>query len=324
MRLADAFLRRDWLDVGQGHQLHLAQYGNPNGIPVLYLHGGPGAGCHEEELRIFNLSNYRVFLLDQRGAGLSQARNYLRNNDLQGLVADIERVRHWLECDALCLAGGSFGATLGLIYSALNPKNVLAQVYWGVFSPSDHGRDWLYGSQGAARHFADAYRQFVGVTAADGTCVDALLSDYHLGLHRGAGQQLASYVQAWLQWEQALALPKGYHALPAHVTAEDGAERLARIELHYAQQHYFEAQILLKSYLARVTAPTRVLQGEHDWVCPPQFLAQYQSLFSNPVFTYQVVNQGYHSLADISMFSAVSRAVSDMAASVAVNSNAKV
>ncbi|MCD8475383.1 MAG: alpha/beta fold hydrolase [Shewanella fodinae] len=142
-------LSRQWLDVGDGHLLHLLQYGNPDGIPLLFLHGGPGSGCHTSDLALFDLQRFRMLLLDQRGAGLSQPSARLAYNDVLHLLTDIERLRHWLGLERWCLAGGSFGATLGLIYSGLCPQRVLAQCYWGVFVPSTAGRSWLYGSQGA-------------------------------------------------------------------------------------------------------------------------------------------------------------------------------
>ncbi len=126
-----AFLRRDWIDVGDGHVLHLAQYGNPNGIPLLYLHGGPGGGCAGEELKLFDRDSFRILMLDQRGAGRSRPKGELRHNDLQCLLRDIEAVRLKLNIESWCVVGGSYGATLGFIYSGLFPDSVISQVFWG-------------------------------------------------------------------------------------------------------------------------------------------------------------------------------------------------
>ncbi len=112
---------RDWLEVGGGHRLYLAQFGNPEGIPLLYLHGGPGAGCNLEELALFDLRRFRLLFLDQRGAGLSRSEKGLAQNHFQGLLDDLESVRKALRLPRWCLAGGSFGATLGLVYGRFIP-----------------------------------------------------------------------------------------------------------------------------------------------------------------------------------------------------------
>lgn len=299
------FLRRDWLDVGQGHQLYLVQYGNPDGVPVLYLHGGPGAGCSEAELALFDLTRFHVLLLDQRGAGLSRATSKFEHNDVPSLIADIEYVRQWLGLPRLCLAGGSFGATLGLLYSALNPTRVMAQIYWGVFVPSQAGANWLYSTYGAAARFPMKYESFsFGFGSRD-----VILQHYLAAMHSEDAAIQGRAITAWLQWEQMLALPNQ----PQFITNEYGAKNLAQTELHFALHNYFDAHRLLKDFMGRIVAPTTVIQGERDNVCPPHLFQQYQSLFRQGVLAYQLVNLGYHSLADDKMFAAVRAAIAGLA-----------
>jgi proline iminopeptidase len=305
-----SFLRRDWLPVAPGHQLHLAQYGDPEGIPLLYLHGGPGAGCSEEELRLFDTSAFHVLLLDQRGAGLSVPFGRLEGNDLQGLIDDLEYVREWLNLPWLCLAGGSFGATLGLIYSGLYPERVRAQVYWGLFNPDGLGRDWLYGNSGAAAAFPSEYAAFSqGLIPRPDT--DSLLDDFYQRFAAPGPELRQLNVSRWLCWEQALAFPGGQRG-PIDTEVADS---LARIELHFARHNYFDAANLLQQALPQIRATSWIVQGELDWVCPEQLLSPILDGLTKAAVQYLRVSGGYHSLADFRMFTAVHKAIAEMATS---------
>jgi proline iminopeptidase len=294
-------LSRQWLDVGDGHLLHLLQYGNPDGIPLLFLHGGPGSGCHTSDLALFDLQRFRVLLLDQRGAGLSQPSARLAYNDVLHLLTDIERLRHWLGLERWCLAGGSFGATLGLIYSGLCPQRVLAQCYWGVFVPSTAGRSWLYGSQGAAKRFPVDYRGWRD--SVSGASEAELLQAYAQTL-----QTEERAVTAWCRWERILAHP--WTLLPADYSITDRS--CALIENHFACNHYFEAYTLMRATLNRWPQSTQLLQGEEDWVCPTFLLQQLLAEQQSPV-TLQLIRGGHHSLLDTRMQQAVIAAIAQMA-----------
>ncbi|NMH66292.1 alpha/beta fold hydrolase [Shewanella salipaludis] len=288
-----SLIRRDWLAVGEGHELHLAQYGNPKGVPLLYLHGGPGAGCSVDELSLFDGRRFRILLLDQRGAGLSRPSGELAHNDLEALLADIEKVRLWLGVRRLCLVGGSFGATLGLIYSGRHPDRVLAQVYWGLFIPSRAGLEWLYGQEGAAVRFPQAYGALLGESDCDSAA--ALIAHYYAGVTRAAADTRLAYVRRWLEWELALALPGA--VVPRSLLAQARAQALARIELHFAHQGYFAANEHLFEIWAGITAQTQILQANQDWVCPPHLARQFQRLMPQPRISYREV-AGHHLLAD--------------------------
>ncbi|MCL1075731.1 alpha/beta fold hydrolase [Shewanella dokdonensis] len=295
-------LSRQWLDVGDGHLLHLLQYGKPDGIPVLFLHGGPGSGCHASDLALFDLQRYRVLLLDQRGAGQSQPSGKLVHNDVLCLLTDIERLRHWLGIERWCLAGGSFGATLGLIYGGLCPQRVLAQCYWGVFVPSAAGRSWLYGSHGAAKRFPVDYRGWRNPVT--GTNETELLQAYAQALQA----QERRAVAAWCRWERTLAHP--WTLLPADYSVADRS--CALIENHFACHHYFAAYTLMRATLNRWPPSTQLLQGEQDWVCPPFLLQQLLAKQQQPV-ALQLIRGGHHSLLDARMQQAVIAAIAQMA-----------
>ncbi|MGI2065892.1 alpha/beta fold hydrolase [Shewanella sp. MF08487] len=300
------FIRRDWISVGNGQKLHLAQYGNPQGIPLLYLHGGPGAGCDISELTLFNAEQYWILLLDQRGAGQSLPLGDLSHNHLNGLICDIEAIRLNLGIERWCLVGGSFGATLGLIYSGLFPERVIAQVLWALFIPSKAGIDWLYGYDGAARLQPAAYRLFSGNSSMPVPLTE-LLDDYQQGLSSVDTVQRHYYARSWIQWELKLAgarlvLPR---QLPETVLA------LADIELHFARHDYFNAMSVLQRVTPRVKARSVLLQGMQDAICPAALLQHFLAEQEHAI-TLITVNDGAHMLNSESLFLAVTAEIHAM------------
>ncbi|AQS38488.1 prolyl aminopeptidase [Shewanella psychrophila] len=302
------FIRRDWLDVGDGHQLHLTQYGDPDGVPVLYLHGGPGAGCMSDELSLFDGDNCHVLMLDQRGAGRSKPLGSLDKNNLLELLKDLEKVRSWLGISAWCLVGGSFGATLGMLYSGLYPDRVLSQIYWGLFIPSEDGTNWLYSNKGAANLFTDEYLAFTAV-APFCSNVEQLFETYRIGLNDNDADIRHQYTHAWVAWESALAMPAS-ELFPGD---ESTSKSLAEIELHYASHQYFGAYSLMRDISAGIQARTLILQGEMDWVCPTQIVENFLTQCGNDTINYSVIKSGYHGLADDKMFHEVVYAIREMA-----------
>jgi len=122
-----------YLPVSDGHQLWVAEYGNPNGLPAVFLHGGPGAGCESYHPRFFDPEKYRIILFDQRGSGRSKPHASLEANTTQHLINDIETLRKYLNIEKWVVFGGSWGSTLGLAYSEAYPKHVLGLVLRGIF-----------------------------------------------------------------------------------------------------------------------------------------------------------------------------------------------
>ncbi|MGS0679922.1 alpha/beta fold hydrolase [Shewanella sp. 125m-7] len=301
-------LSQAWLDVGDGHQLYVAQYGNPNGLPVLYLHGGPGAGSCTEDLSLFDLSIYHVILLDQRGAGRSRPRGELKHNNLSNLLADIERVRCWLDIQQWRLAGGSFGATLALLYSACYPNRVISQVLWGLFIPNPTGIEWLYGATGAARRFQVEYRAFTE-GAKKTQQLSGLFTHFRARLEDECFEIRQDSAQRWLSWEIAL-------AYPCNMASEVNApfsQSLARIELHYVANDYFGAFEKLIAKLPLIQCQTYVLQGEMDWVCPFNVLQTFFKGRASQLIEVAEIKAGYHALADVKMAKAVMDAIRKMA-----------
>ncbi|MDR8525518.1 alpha/beta fold hydrolase [Shewanella fidelis] len=301
-------IRQNWLNVGQGHQIYVAQYGNPDGIPILYLHGGPGAGCSIADLALFDLSIYHVILLDQRGAGRSRPRGELKHNTLQHLLSDIESVRCWLNISRWMLAGGSFGATLALIYSAYYPSRVLSQVLWGLFIPSDDGIAALYGQSAVASVFKKHYQQFTGRCDAD-VDLAQLFAEYRAGLNHQCADIRQEFAMRWQRWEMTLAYP--CHMFKSRNTAF--SQSLASIELYYVANNYFGAFAKLSQQRPLIQCRTHILQGEFDWVCPMKLLKNFLQQQQTPLLTVTEIKGGYHALADAKMAKAVINAIREMA-----------
>ncbi|MEZ9820562.1 alpha/beta fold hydrolase [Shewanella sp. 10N.286.45.A1] len=299
-------ISRDWLTVGDGHELYIAQYGNVDGIPLLYLHGGPGAGCSTEELALFDLSVYRVIFMDQRGAGLSRPRGELKHNNVSKLLTDIEQVRQWLGISTWALAGGSFGATLGLLYAAAYPSRVIEQVLWGAFIPSEESIQWLYGQQGAARLFSSEQLDFSVVATTD---TQQLFTSYRDGLEHQCASVRQDFTRRWLSWEMALAYP----GCKQYKENTNLSQVLASIELYYVANNYFAAFEQLCDSLVNIQTRTVIIQGELDWVCPVGVVFSFLQDHNNQHINLVEIKGGYHALADIKMTRAVVSAIREMA-----------
>ncbi|MCF7698586.1 prolyl aminopeptidase [Loktanella sp. M215] len=254
------------LDVDDGHKVYVEQCGNPVGIPVVVLHGGPGGGCSPAMRRYFDPAVFRVVLFDQRGCGRSRPHASVVANTTWHLVDDIELIRKTLGIDRWIVFGGSWGATLALIYAQAHPTRVAALALRGVFLMTQPELDWFYGG-GAGRFWPDLWDRFVQLIP-EGERGD-LIAAYHRRLFSGDMMTETKYARAWAQWENALA------AMDSDgVTGEspaDYARAFARLENHYFQHKGWldaDHQILaLTDRLAEI--PGVIVQGRYDMICPP-------------------------------------------------------
>jgi len=151
---------RHRIAVDSPHELYVEESGNPEGIPVLVVHGGPGGGCEDYHRRFFDAERYRIILMDQRGAGRSQPLAELEGNTTQALVADMEVVRNFLGIDKWILFGGSWGSTLSLVYAQTHPECVSGLVLRGIFLCRPEDIEWFY-QYGACRVFPDYWQDFL-------------------------------------------------------------------------------------------------------------------------------------------------------------------
>lgn len=285
-----------YLPVGDDHQLYVEESGNPKGMPVVVLHGGPGGGSSPMQRRFFDPEQFRIILLDQRGAGQSRPLASTQNNSTSHLVADLEKVRDYLNIDQWMLFGGSWGVTLALAYAVSHPARVLGMVLRGVFLCRQRDMDWLYTEHGAARLFP---REWRSVNAAVADQAGTLLDRYATML---AGDRAREFARHWCNWEAVLA---GMAPLPAG-PGDDDELCMATQEVHYFLNQGFLDIPLLEACAGSVL-PVEIVHGDRDFVCPLDQADALHQVLPNSVLTR--VSGGSHSASHPAIANALVEAV---------------
>ena len=255
------------LAVSPVHNLYYEQCGNPQGRPVVFLHGGPGGGLVEVYRRFFNPSAYRIVLFDQRGSGQSTPHASLVENTTWHLVSDIERLRERLGIESWVVFGGSWGSTLSLAYAQTHPERVRALVLRGIFLCRSKEIRWFY-QEGASAIFPDVWEEYVRVIpeAERGD----MLTAYHRRLTSDDEAVRLEAARAWSIWEGSTSKLFPDADLINHFGEEHMALQLARIECHYFMNNaFFETENYLIENVGRIRhIPAVIAQGRYDVVCP--------------------------------------------------------
>jgi len=254
------------LAVDDRHALYVEESGTARGIPALFLHGGPGAGCEPYHRRFFDPTRYRVVLFDQRGAGRSIPHADLSDNTTWHLVADIERIRELLGIERWLVFGGSWGSTLALAYAQTHPERVSALVLRGIFLCRDDEIRWFY-QEGASRLFPDYWADFVA-PVAPGDRHD-MLGAYHRLLTGTDDIARMAAAKAWSTWEGRTATLLPNPSVVNHFGDPHVALSLARIECHYfVHQAFLRPGQLLEDAARLAGIPTVIVHGRYDVICP--------------------------------------------------------
>ncbi len=247
------------------HVMYWEQSGNPAGIPVVFLHGGPGAGATPVHRRFFDPVAYRIVVFDQRGAGRSEPQGSLEDNTTQHLIADIEALRIRLGIDRWLVFGGSWGSTLALAYGEAYPERCLGFILRGIFLGQKRELDWfLYGMKTV---FPEIWGRLIGLLEPGER--DDILSAYHSRLLNPEKAVHLPAARAWSAYEGACStlLPS-----PETVAAFSGdalAYALSRIETHYFVNDLFMEDSALLDGIDRIRhLPGVIVQGRYDMVCP--------------------------------------------------------
>ena len=295
------------LKVDQVHTIYVEEAGNPRGIPVIFLHGGPGSGCNENHRRYFNPKKYRVVLFDQRGCHRSKPAGETTNNSTSELLQDIERIREHLGIEKWLVFGGSWGATLGLLYAQAHPSRVLAMILRGTFLARQKDLDW-FARQGASMIFPDYWRDFTEIIPAPER--DNLVSAYHLRVHGADRKTREATALAWSKWAGRIVT----YLLPgAEYTPGDVNKTVHEvlIETHYAKHRYFIAENQILDNADQLPAvPTRIIHGRRDLTCTLD--ASWSLHQALPDSELVIVNEGGHLAGEPVMVDALVTATDEM------------
>jgi proline iminopeptidase len=297
--------RTGFLDVGAPHQLYWEESGNPKGLPVIFLHGGPGSGTEPSHRCFFNPQRYRIVLMDQRGCGRSLPHSCLERNTTWDLVADIEKLRNHLKIESWVVFGGSWGSTLSLAYAETHPSQVKALILRGIFLGRKKELHWFY-QFGAHHLFPDEWEKFLDPILLNerGDLVRAYY--HHLTSKNEATRKRAA--SAWAGWEGAtLKLifdPNQY----LQFTQDDHADAVARIECHYfVNQCFFKTDNWLIEQIGVLkNIPAVIVQGRYDIICPMESAWELHKAW--PQAEFEVVKDAGHAASEPGITDALIRA----------------
>ncbi|GHA48038.1 proline iminopeptidase [Amylibacter ulvae] len=298
----------EMIDVGEGHTIYMEECGNPDGIPVVVLHGGPGGGCSPGMRRFFHPDQYRIILFDQRGCGRSRPTASVEANTTWHLIRDIELIREKLGIDQWIVFGGSWGATLSLIYAQTHPDRVRHLVLRGVFLMTQTELDWFYAG-GAARFFPEEWKQFL--TPLPESEHDNIMQGFHDRLFGDDEVEQIKFARAWTEWETALAClnPRSISG----TTPAAYAKTFARIENHYfINKGFLDADNKIMRDMDRIAhIPGTIVQGRYDMICPPVSAMNLSEAW--PASRLVMVPTAGHSLSEPGITSALVSIMDELA-----------
>lgn len=253
-----------FLETDSAHRVYVEQSGNPAGIPVIFLHGGPCSGTKPDHRRFFNPQRYHIILMDQRGCGQSLPFGELEGNTTQDLLADMERIRALLRIDQWVLFGGSWGGALALLYAQQYAQHVSALILRGVFLARQADMNWFL-QNGVNRIYPQRWSDLLQVV--DAQSGDDVLQKLCNAIFGTDQQRIEGAAQQWQLWGGQVAL--GSDFCPGDEVLDASAIQQVQMELHYAKNNYFitENQILQNCSLLQ-GIPTVIIHGQNDLTCP--------------------------------------------------------
>lgn len=297
------------LAVRPPHVLHIDESGSPHGLPVVFIHGGPGAGCDAASRRYFDPMLYRIVTFDQRGCGRSTPHACLEHNDTWELVADLERIRQHLGIERWLLFGGSWGSTLALAYAQRYPQAVSGLILRGVFLCRPQELRWFY-QEGASRLFPDEWEAFSAPIPVEERA--DMLAAYHRRLN-GADQIAQLHAaKAWAAWEGCTATLRPAPQVVGRFCETQRALALALIENHYfIHQGFLEADQLLRDMPRIGHLPGIIVHGRYDVICPLDNAWALHKVW--PDSELQIIRDAGHSAQEPGIADALVRATDSMA-----------
>jgi len=296
------------LKVDDVHELYIEESGSVEGLPVIFIHGGPGAGCADCHRRFFDPDKYRIILFDQRGAGRSTPHASLENNTTQHLIDDMEKIRQLLGISKWMLFGGSWGSTLSLAYAQAHPDKVLGMVLRGIFLCRSQEIEWFY-QKGTSNLFPDAWSEFCEPIPVEEQ--NDMVAAYYKRLTSENDLIRTKAAKAWSVWEGRTSTLKPNTEVVNSFANIHTAVSLARIECHYFMNNSFleENQLLNNASLLK-HIPSIIVQGRYDVVCP--MASAWELHKALPLSELNIIPDAGHSAMEPSIVDALVKATDKM------------
>ncbi|MGH1395162.1 MAG: prolyl aminopeptidase [Trichormus sp.] len=290
------------LQVSELHTIHFEESGNPQGKPIVLLHGGPGGGCPPFYRQYFHPEKWRLIMFDQRGCGKSQPHAELRENTTWDLVNDIEKLRSHLGIEQWVVFGGSWGSTLSLAYSQTHPERCLGLILRGIFLLRQKELRWFY-QEGASYIFPDAWEEYLKPIPVDER--DDLLTAYYKRLTSQDREIRQAAAKAWSIWEASTSRLFTDTQLIHNFAEDQFADAFARIECHYfINKGFLETDDQLLLNVERIRhIPAVIVQGRYDVVCP--MISAWELHRAWPEAEFIVVPDAGHSMSEVGIRSAL-------------------
>jgi proline iminopeptidase len=284
-----------FLQVSNLHTLYYEEAGNPEGKPVVFLHGGPGGGLMENYRRYFNPAKWRIVLFDQRGCGKSTPFAELRENSTWELVADMEKLRSHLSIEQWAVFGGSWGSTLGLTYAITHPTSCLELFLRGIFLLRKKEIDWFY-QQGCSRIFPDLWEAYLEPIPEDER--HDMVAAYYRRLTSSDASVRKQAAIAWSTWEGSTLKLLADPASAEKFGQNEFADAFARIECHYfTNKGFFSEDNFLLNRIDRIRAlKTVIVHGRYDVICPVENAWELHRAF--PEAELHIIADAGHSLSE--------------------------
>ncbi|HEY6241339.1 MAG TPA: prolyl aminopeptidase [Burkholderiales bacterium] len=282
------------------HSMYWEESGNPDGIPAVFLHGGPGAGSTPKHRRFFDPAAYRIIVYDQRGAGRSTPLGELRDNTTSHLIADLESLRKHRGVERWIVFGGSWGSTLAIAYAQAHPDRCLGLILRGIFLCRRSEIEWfLYGMRGV---FPEPWEKFAGFLPLEER--GDLLRNYHRRLIDPDPTVHLPAARAWSTYEGSCSTLLPSSDTVAYFSGDVVALGLARIEAHYFMNDIFLPQNSLLENASKLrNIPGVIVQGRYDMVCP--IVSAHELHLAWPQAEYRIVPDAGHSVWEPGILTAV-------------------
>ena len=300
--------RKGYFPVGDGHELFYALYGNPKGIPVLFVHGGPGGGCGKKAYRHFDPKKFNILTVDQRGAGNSRPFAGMRANTTQKLVQDFHKILKFLKIKKIFLFGGSWGSCLSLCYSIKYPQTVLGMVLRGIYLGTRYENEYFLNG-GGKTHFPDVWKRFISMVPKNYRSKPA---KYYWKMMNSKNQKVANkYCREWALYEDCMVSLVYDLKKCLKDTRKKWVISLAKFEAKYLMNDCFlPKNYILKNFHKIKNIPLSIVHGRYDFVCTPEMAYSLHNALPKSKLFFVLAG---HSSSDPEIIKAMMREIHHMA-----------